>query len=113
MTTMTTITERCDSPSGLPIPKNTGVVDSYFPGPIDGSAFPTDASGTHAEGRDPPTIANFGGFVGQVDLTFSGPATDTKTRHKGQLHIPTDTRFLKGQFVASDEKIHQGTFALI
>jgi hypothetical protein len=105
---------RCGQP--LPITHTQGpggVVHSYFPGPIDGSAFPTDASGTHPEGRDPSTITNFSGFVGQVDLTFSGMATDTKTGTTASYTFHTDTRFLKGQFVASDQKIHQGTFAFI
>jgi hypothetical protein len=106
--------ERCGQP--LPISHlqgPTGTSHTYFPGPIDGSAFPTDALGTHAEGRDPSTITNFSGFVGQVDLTFSGMATDTKTGTKASYTFHTDTRFLKGQFVASDQKIHQGTFAFI
>jgi hypothetical protein len=85
----------------------------YFPGPIDGSAFSTDPRGTHSEGRVPSTITNFSGFVGQVDLTFSGMATDTKTGVKASYDFHTDTRFIKGQFVASDQKIHQGTFAFI
>ena len=81
--------------------------------PIDGSAFPTDPRGAHPEGRDPSTITNFNGFVGQVDLTFSGMATDTKTGTKASYSFHTDTRFMKGQFVASNQKIHEGAFAFI
>jgi hypothetical protein len=106
---------RCGQP--LPITHTQGpggVAHVYFPGPIDGSAFPpTDALGAHSEGRDPSTITNFSGFVGQVDLTFSGLATDTKTGTKASYAFHTDTRFMQGQFVASDQKIHQGTFAFI
>jgi len=107
---------RCGQP--LPIthtqPNSFGTpTHFYFAGPIDGSAFSTDPRGTHSEGRDPSTITNFSGFVGQVDLTFSGMATDTKTGVKASYDFHTDTRFIKGQFVASDQKIHQGTFAFI
>ena len=90
-----------------------GPLHVYFPGPIDGSAALTDAAGTHPEGRDPSTITNFSGFVGQADLTFSGTATDTKTGAKANYSFHTDTRFMKGQFIASDQRRHQGTFAFI
>src|SRR5262245_19425467 len=47
------ITHTQPNPFGVPI-------HTYFPGPIDGSAFPlTDPLGTHPEGRDPSTITNF------------------------------------------------------
>src|SRR6516225_8200250 len=51
---------RCGQP--LPIIHTQGpgdVAHVYFPGPIDGSLFPTDILGTHPEGRDPSTITNF------------------------------------------------------
>jgi hypothetical protein len=90
-----------------------GPLHFYFPGPIDGSAAATDGTGTHAEGRDPSTITNFSGFVGQVDLTFSGTARDTKTGAKAVYTFHTDTRFIKGQFIASDQQAHTGAFAFI
>jgi len=90
-----------------------GPLHFYFPGPIDGSAAPTDATGTHPEGRDPSTITNFEGFVGQVDLTFSGTGTDTKTGVTAPYQFHTDTRFMKGTFIASDERTHHGAFAFI
>jgi hypothetical protein len=85
----------------------------YFPGPIDGSASPTDGTGTHPEGRDPSTITNFSGFVGQADLDFSGTATDIRTGAKANYTFHTDTRFIKGEFIASDQHRHHGTFAFI
>jgi hypothetical protein len=90
-----------------------GPLHFYFPGPIDGSAAATDGTGTHPEGRDPSTITNFNGFVGQVDLTFSGTATDTKTGAKAAYSFHTDTRFMKGQFIDSNETSQHGTFAFI
>ena len=101
----------------LPLPHTTagpfGPIHFYFPGPIDGSAAATDGTGTHAEGRDPSTITNFEGFVGQVDLTFSGTGMDTKTGATAPYQFHTDTRFMKGTFIASDERRHDGAFAFI
>ena len=95
------------NPLGVPI-------HSYFPGPIDGSAFPlTDALGSHPEGRDPSTITNFSGVVGQVDLVFGGTGTDTKTGAKATYSFHTDTRFIQGEFIGADEQKHSGTFAFI
>jgi hypothetical protein len=101
----------------LPLPHTTagpfGPLHFYFPGPIDGSAAATDATGTHPEGRDPSTITNFEGFVGNVDLTFSGTGTDTKTGATAPYQFHTDTRFMKGMFIGSDERTRHGAFAFI
>jgi hypothetical protein len=101
----------------LPLPHTTagpfGPIHFYFPGPIDGSAAATDATGTHPEGRDPSTVTNFEGFVGQVDLTFSGTGMDTKTGATAPYQFHTDTRFMKGTFIGSDERRHHGAFAFI
>ena len=107
---------RCGVP--LPItythPTPTGPpIHHYFPGPIDGSAAATDPFGTHPEGRDPSMITNFSGVVGEVDLTFSGTATDTKTGARANYSFHTDTRFMKGDFIASDQQRHTGAFAFI
>ena len=88
-------------------------VHFYFPGPVDGSAFPTDPFGTHPEGRDPSTIGNFEGVVGQVDLTFGGTGKDTSTGAIATYTFHTDTRFFHGDFIGSDQQRHQGTLAFI
>ena len=106
-------------PCAVPLPQvhttagPFGPLHFYFPGPIDGSLAATDATGTHPEGRDPSTITNFNGFVGQVDLVFSGTGTDTKTGAKAAYSFHTDTRFMKGDFLGSDERMHSGAFAFI
>jgi hypothetical protein len=101
----------------LPQPHTTagpfGPLHFYFPGPIDGSAAATDGTGTHPEGRDPSTITNFSGFVGAADLLFSGTATDTNSGAKATYQFHTDTRFMQGEFIASDEQRHRGAFAFI
>ena len=101
------ITHTLPNPFGVPI-------HTYFPGPIDGSTFLlTDPLGAHPEGRDPSTITNFDGVVGQADLVFSGTGTDTKTGAKATYSFHTDTRFIKGDFIGADEHRHHGTFAFI
>lgn len=106
-------------PCGVPLPqvhitRPAGPANHfYFPGPIDGSLAPTDGTGTHPEGRDPSTITNFAGVVGEVDLTFSGTATDTDTGAKAGYSFHTDTRFMRGEFIGSDQRRHEGAFAFI
>lgn len=51
--------------------------------------------------------------MGQADLDFSGTATDTNTGAKTTYQFHTDTRFMKGTFIASDEQRHKGAFAFI
>jgi len=107
--------KRCGVP--LPLPHTTagpfGPLHFYFPGPIDGSASPTDATGTHPEGRDPSTITNFDGFVGGVDMNFSGMARDRKTGVEAPYTFHTDSRFMIGDFIASDQSRHKGAFAFL
>src|SRR6266566_3835701 len=80
-------------PCAVPLPQvhttagPFGPLHFYFPGPIDGSLAATDGTGTHPEGRDPSTITTF------------------------SFH--TDTRFMKGDFIGSDERMHSGAFAFI
>lgn len=108
-----------DGSEGCPVPLPLTHITTppgqhfYFPGRIDGAAAATDPSGVHPEGRDPSTITNFDGFVGQVDLTFTGHGVDTKTGATAPYTFHTDTRFMKGTFVASDEQRHKGAFAFI
>jgi hypothetical protein len=106
----------CGRPLPIPYthPTPTGCpIHHYFPGPITGVAAPTDPLGTHPEGRDPSLITNFRGVVGEVDLTFGGTAMDTKTGTTATYTFHTDTRFMVGDYVASDEQLHSGAFAFI
>jgi hypothetical protein len=85
----------------------------FFPGPVDGTVIATDPFGAHPDGRDPSTITNFEGFIGQVDLNFSGTGTDLETGAQSPYDFHTDTRFMQGTFVGSDERRHSGSFAFI
>jgi hypothetical protein len=52
-------------------------------------------------------------MVAEVDATFSGTGMDTKTGTEASYTFHTDTRFMIGDFVASDEELHSGAFAFI
>ncbi len=103
----------CVSPLPIPhvFPPNAG--HFFFPGPVTGAAIATDPTGAPPGGRDPSTITHFRGVIGQVDLTFSGTGTNTKTGKTGTFDFHTDTRFMKGVFIGADEQEHHGSFAFI
>lgn len=96
-------------------------VHFYFPGPVSGRKHPSDPtgasgsppSGSHPEGRDPSTVTNFNGFIGQFDGTFEGTGRNTTTGKTSHYEFHTDTRFMSGEFIGSDEQRHRGTFAFI
>jgi hypothetical protein len=88
-------------------------VHFYFPGPVDGSAAGTDPKGVHPEGRDPSTVNNFRGFIGQVDLTFKGTGRDTTTGATRPYSFHTDTRFMSGEWIGSDQRRHRAVLAFI
>jgi hypothetical protein len=85
----------------------------FFPGPVDGSATPTDPEGAHPAGRDPSTIFNFDGLVGVADLNLTGTGTDTTTGETARYDFHTDMRFATGRFVGTDRRLHTGTFVFI
>jgi hypothetical protein len=103
--------------SGIPtpIPHTTGALGLhfFFPGPVDGSVAPTDPTGPHPDGRDPSTIYDFNGFIGQADLDLSGTGTDTTTGETAPYTFHTDMRFMKGIFIDTEGRNHTGAFAFI
>jgi hypothetical protein len=105
-----------DCVSPLPIPHVSTIPPGthlFFPGPVTGAAIATDPTGVHPNGRDPSMITHFRGVIGQVDLTFQGTGTNTKTGATGTFNFHTDTRFMKGVFIGADEQEHHGSFAFI
>lgn len=85
----------------------------FFAGPVEGTAVPTDATGEHPDGRDPSTITNFNGLIGQADTNFSGTGTDLVTGAQSPYDFHADIRFMQGSFIGSDERRHRGTFGFI
>src|SRR5437588_6301340 len=86
----------------------------FFPGPIDGSPAATDPEPPPQKaGRDPSTIFDFDGVVGQADLNLTGTGTDTTAGVSAQYGFHTDMRFMMGKFVGTDGHLHRGAFAFI
>ena len=85
----------------------------FFPGPVDGSAADTDPTGAHPDGRDPSTVYDFNGFIGQCDLKLSGTGTDTTTGDTAPYTFGTDMRFMKGVFVDTAGSTQRGAFVFI
>jgi len=108
-------------PAADPIPHLNAVISGlgfgafhvFFPGPADGSAAATDPEGVHPDGRDPSTIFNFDGVIGQADLNLTGTGTDTTTGQSAPYGFHTDMRFMAGRFVGTDGQVHKGAFAFI
>jgi hypothetical protein len=93
-----------------------GNFHSFFPGPSDGlipAATDPEPPPAHAAGRDPSTIFNFDGVIGQADLNLTGTGTDTTTGASAPYGFHTDMRFMVGRFLGTDGKVHRGAFAFI
>jgi hypothetical protein len=63
-------------------------------------------------GQEPSTITDFNGFIGVTDVQGTGTATypDGSTE---TLLFDTDMRFMKGAFVGTDDRVHEGTFGFV
>jgi hypothetical protein len=86
----------------------------FFPGPVEGTAAATDPEGAHPMGRDPSTIYDFKGVIGQTDIVnITGTGTDLNTGASARYTFHTDSRFMSGEFIGSDGRKHRGTFAEI
>jgi hypothetical protein len=85
----------------------------FFPGNVEGTAAPTDPTGPHPGGRDPSTLFDFDGVIGQADLNLTGTGTDTTTGESKPYDFHTDMRFMAGKFVGTDGRVHKGAFAFI
>jgi hypothetical protein len=51
--------------------------------------------------------------IGEADLNLSGTGTDTTTGASAPYKFHTDMRFMAGKFLATDGRVHKGTFAFI
>jgi hypothetical protein len=96
-------------------PSSSGVepLHFFFPGNVEGAPAPTDPTGPQPGGRDPSTIFNFDGVIGEADLNLTGTGTDTTTGASARYSFHTDMRFMAGKFVATDGLVRKGAFAFI
>jgi hypothetical protein len=97
----------------IPPPAPCERVHFFFPGPVEGTPAPTDPTGAQPGGRDPSTIFNFDGVIGEADLNLTGTGTDTTTGESARYEFHTDMRFMMGKFVGTDGRVHRGAFAFI
>ena len=96
------------------VPAAFGAFHFFFPGPADGSTATTDPEGTtQPNGRDPSTIFDFDGVIGEADLSLTGIGTDTTTGVSAHYGFNADMRLMMGRFVATDGGVHRGAFAFI
>ena len=84
------------------------------------SAAPTPVPGNPAlgglhinlpgEGNEPSSIFDFNGFVGITEVGGTGTLTmgDGSTQ---PAFFDVDNRFMRGEFVGADGRMHHGTFA--
>jgi len=64
-----------------------------------------------AAGNEPATIFDFNGFCGVTELRGRGTLTgDGPPQH---LWFDVDNRFMKGEYVGADGKMHHGSFGFI
>jgi hypothetical protein len=97
----------------IPPPAPCARAHFFFPGHADGSASDTDPTGVHPSGRDPSTLFNFDGVLGEADLFLTGMGTDTTTGATAPYRFHTDMRFMAGRFLGTDGRVHKGAFAFI
>src|SRR5215831_8955514 len=62
------------------------------------------------ENSEPSTITNLNGFVGIGEVTGAGTAT-LATGATQRLFFDVDNRFMTGEYVGADGRLHHGTFA--
>ena len=63
--------------------------------------------------NDPSQITDFNGFVGLTHIRGGGTGTDTLTNTPSQLAFQADMGFSQGEFIGTDGRHHQGTFAFV
>ena len=73
--------------------------------------IPGGERGTHhflpGRGKEVTTINDFNGFVGIAQLTGTGRGSDGSA-----LNFSCDNRFLVGEYVGEDGKLHRGAFGV-
>jgi hypothetical protein len=85
------------------------------PNPIPGG-FTVDGTTFHVygfgPGMEPAVITDFRGSVGVAQVQSKGRATNPDGTTE-TLRYDTDMRFMKGDYIAQDGKLRQGTFGFV
>jgi len=95
------------------LPFGPGPFHFYFAGPVEGTAFGTDPFGAHPEGRNPSSITDFCGSIGQCDININATGINTVSKAITPYAFHADMRFMSGRFIGTDGDDHEGTFAFI
>ena len=74
---------------------------------------PLNAAHPLASLNDPSQITDFDGLVGLTHIRGGGTGTNTQTGAITALAFQADMGFSQGEFVGTDGKSHQGTFAFV
>jgi hypothetical protein len=89
-----------------------GNVTSAAPSPIPPNP---DFFGLHVyfpiEGSEPASIFDFNGFCGITELQGTGMLT--MDGHTTKAYFDVDNRFMTGEYVGADGRMHHGTFGFI
>ena len=75
--------------------------------------FPLNPALPLASLNDPSQITDFKGFVGLTNIHGGGTGTHTMTGAQQTLAFRADMGFSQGEFIATDGRQHQGTFAFV
>ena len=107
--------------SRLWMPELAQAKASFAPVPIPGGS-PVLGGSYHVFGpaaidpidAEPSSITNFNGFIGLSYIRGMVTQTNRKTGERRRLpFIDSDMRFMQGDFVGTDRRMHQGAFAFV
>jgi len=101
-----------DEGNGQPNPIPGGVAP-FAPLGVFIHHFPLNPALPLSSLNDPSQITDFKGFVGLTHILGGGTGTDTKTGATQQLAYRADMGFSQGEFIGTDGRHHQGTFAFV
>ena len=101
-----------DDDGGRPNPIRGGVAP-FAPFGIFIHHNPLNAALPIASLNDPSQITDFDGFVGLTHIRGAGMGTNTITGVRSPLAFQADMGFSQGEFIATDGKRHEGTFAFV
>ncbi|HEY6361134.1 MAG TPA: hypothetical protein VIX63_08520 [Vicinamibacterales bacterium] len=93
-----------------------GNIESCSPAPIPVPGDP-NLGGLHlwlpVPGVEPSAIFNFKGQVAVAEISGMGTLTNTNTGGESRLPFLADMRFMTGDYVGVDGKVHDGTFGFV
>jgi len=62
-------------------------------------------------GNEPSTITDFNGLVGLAEVRGEGNGWEPGAAHPRRLTFDVDVRFMAGEYVGQDGRMHHGSFA--